>query len=152
METNNDLHDVKNDVELLKRDVSNMQRFISKLETAIDKITAVSADVGKILTVHETRLEQVEYETREGKRLNEKETDLIHARISQKEAELRREMDRNHTELMEFLRDHDGKSTEAWSKMNERVLQLEKWKWSMAGIAAIAGLIAIPIIQHFFGN
>lgn len=145
MEHNSELHDVKNDVELLKKDVSNIQGVLRKLETAIDRITAVSADVGKILTVHETRLEQAEYESREQKRLNEKETDLIHSRISQKEAELRNEIERNHKELMEFLRDHDVKSAQAWREVNDRVVQLERWKWYIVGITTAIFVAAVQL-------
>ena len=145
MDTQSSIHEVKSDVEILKRDVSNMQGLLAKLDTAIDKIATVSTDVGKILAGQESRLEQVEYESKESKRLAEKETDLLHARISQKEHEVRNDMERNHRELMEFLRTHDEKSTDSWNKIEDRVTKLESWKFYAIGITTALVFAAVQL-------
>lgn len=145
--SNVNIHEVKNDVEILKRDVSNIQSILGKLETAIDKITGVSHDIGKLLSAQEARIDTHDHEIKERKRLSEKEVELLHGRISQKEHELKNEIERNHTELMSFLKDHDDRSRSAWKSMEERVSTLEKWKWYVVGIASVAGVAAVQFIQ-----
>ena len=145
--TNVDIHEVKNDVELLKRDVSNIQGILTKLETAIDKLTAVSHDIGKLLSAQEARISANDQEIKERKRLSEKEVELLHGRITQKEQELKNEVERNHAELMTFLKEHDVRSREAWKSMEDRVSTLEKWKWYVVGIASVMGFAAVQVVQ-----
>jgi len=145
---NVNIHEVKNDVELLKRDVSNIQGILTKLETAIDKITGVSHDIGKILSAQEARIDNNDHEIKERKRLSEKEVELLHGRITQKEHELKNEIERNHAELMNFLKEHDDRSRDAWKSMEDRVSTLEKWKWYVVGIASVVGVAAVQVIQR----
>jgi len=131
-----DFLSVKSDVEVLKKDVSNIHGVLNRMETAIDKIADVSSDVGKILSAQESRLELTEYELRETKRLHEKESDLLHTRISQKESEIKTDIEKTHIEVMDFLHDHDIRSSNSLDHLKNRVSGLEKWKWYVVGISS----------------
>ena len=149
-----DLNTVRTDVEILKKDVSNIQSLLGRLDTAIDKIADASNGISKILAVHETQIKDTEDSLIERKRLAEKEVELLHKRISEKDAENKAQAEMHHTALMDFLKDHDERSSRTTENLNKRLTALEKWKWAVVGGATAVGfLIAkmdylIPAIQQ----
>ena len=139
MET--DLNSVRTDVEILKNDVSNIQGLLGRLDTAIDKIADASNGISRILAVHDTQLDKVSTDISESNRIRETANELLHKRISEKEAEHRVLAEKNHESLMAFLKDHDERSEQYITKMNDRITQLEKWKWVMLGGATVVGFL-----------
>lgn len=136
-----DLNAVRTDVEILKKDVSNIQGLLGRLDVAIDKIADATNGISQILAVHESEIKDTEASLVERKRLAEKEVDLLHKRISQKDAENKETADFHHDTLMTFLREHDERSEQYITKMNDRITQLEKWKWVMLGGATVVGFL-----------
>jgi chromosome segregation ATPase len=149
-----DLNTVRTDVEILKKDVSNIQGLLGRLDIAIDKIADATNGISQILAVHETEIKDTEASLVERKRLAEKEVDLLHKRISEKDAENKETAEFHHNTLMTFLKEHDDRSEQYITKMNDRITQLERWKWVMLGGASVVGfLIAkmeylLPAIQQ----
>lgn len=136
-----DLNAVRTDVEILKKDVSNIQGLLGRLDVAIDKIADATNGISQILAVHESEIKDTESSLVERKRLAEKEVDLLHKRISQKDAENKETAELHHNTLMTFLREHDERSEQYITKMNDRITQLEKWKWVMLGGATVVGFL-----------
>ena len=150
--SSSEIHAVRSDVELLKKDVSNSYSLLDKIDVAIDKISNATNDISKILTAHHTRLDQIEDYANEEKRMHEKNVDALHARISQKESELKDEMERNHKELMGFLRDHDNRSRESWKSISDRVETLERWKWYVVGMGTVVAVAFIQFAQKYIST
>lgn len=132
---------VRTDVEILKKDVSNIQGLLGRIDSAIDKIADASNGISRILAVHDNQIKDTEYEVLERKRLAEKEVELLHKRISEKELEQRATIEKHHTDLMIFLETHDTRSRIAYEELSTRVSALEQWKWVVVGAASIAGFL-----------
>jgi chromosome segregation ATPase len=132
---------VRTDVEILKKDVSNIQGLLGRIDSAIDKIADASNGISRILAVHDNQIKDTEYEVLERKRLAEKENELLHKRISEKEAEQRLVIEKHHADLMSFLEAHDARSRNAYEELTTRVSALEQWKWVIVGAASIVGFL-----------
>jgi hypothetical protein len=130
---------VRTDVEILKKDVSNIQGLLGRIDSAIDKIADASNGISRILAVHDNQIKDTEYEVLERKRLAERETELIHKRISEKEAEQRVVIEKHHGDVIAFLEAHDARSRNAYQDLTSRVGDLEQWKWVVIGAASIVG-------------
>ena len=121
---------VKTDVEILKRDMELVSALAEKFDIAIDSLTEVSTSVDKMLAVHENRLEN-----------QEQQREILHQRIS----DLKRDM----TDEFRMLRDENRKQH---AEVNERLSQLEKWRWLVVGMATAVGFLVAQMgkISEFF--
>lgn len=142
-----EIQSVRTDVEILKRDVSNIQNLLNRLDTAIDKIADATGGISKILAVHESDLDRVTREVEERKRLFEKETELLHQRISEMKDENSSERKANHAELMKAIRDLSTDTQEELKELSSRVGTLEKWKWWIMGGSWAIGFIIATLFQ-----
>jgi hypothetical protein len=142
---------VRTDVEILKKDVSNIQGLLGRIDSAIDKIADASNGISRILAVHDNQIKDTEYEVLERKRLAEKETELLHKRISEKEAEQRATIEKLHADVIKFLEAHDARSRNAYEELTVRVGSLEQWKWVVVGAATIVGffIAELGLISKF---
>lgn len=139
---------VKTDVEVLKNDVSNIQGLLSRLDTAIDKIADVSTGINQILAVHEQSIGRLEGEVRERKRLAEKETELLHQRISDMKEESAKHHKDNHKAVMDKLDKLDTELSAELKSVSNRVSILEKWRWYILGAGAVV-LFLVTNINKF---
>lgn len=121
--------DTSKQIEEIKQDLAILNTLTSKFDTAIDKLSAVAVSIDKMLAVHENRLEN-----------QEKQTEIVHQRIT----EYRKE-------LLDELRTMREEADEQHTQISERLQKLERWKWFLVGIGTAIGFIAaqIPI---FFAN
>lgn len=133
--------ELRTDVEILKKDVSNIQGLLSRLDTAIDKIADVSTGINQILAVHEQSISHLEDEVQERKRLAEKETELLHQRISDMKEESAKHHKENHAAVMSKLDKLDNEMTTELKSISGRVTMLEKWRWYLVGAGAVILLI-----------
>jgi chromosome segregation ATPase len=142
---------VRTDVEILKKDVSNIQGLLNRIDNAIDKIADASNSISRILAVHDNQIKDNDFELQERKRLSEKEAELLHKRISEKESEQRSLTEKHYADLMSFLETHDKRSRETYEKLTSRVEVLETWKWAVVGAATVIGWMVaeMGILQKF---
>ena len=139
-------HELKTDVELLKKDFSNIQGVLGKLDGAIDKIADATSGISKILAVHDGQLDKVQDDVDERKRLAEKETELLHRRISEMKDEVLAKLDKMDTEVTTDLK-----------TLSSRVTVLERWKWWVMGGSWAIGFFIATLLQvggylgKFFG-
>jgi len=134
-------YELKTDVEILKSDVTNIQGLLTRLDTAIDKIADASNGVSRILAVHDQQITNTISDLAESNRIREASDDLLHKRISEKEADHRALAEKNHETLMTFLKDHDDRSETYINAMNDRISVLERWRWIMLGGAMVVGFL-----------
>ena len=154
MVDDNDINVVKTDVELLKRDVSAMQGLLTRLDTAIDKIANVSNDISKVLALHQQTIERVRMDAEERKRVSEKETELLHRRISDMKDESALERKNIHEATMLILKEMKKEFGEdlidirnEQKNLADRVHILEKWKWWIMGGSWVIGFVIATILQ-----
>ena len=144
---------VRTDVEILKKDVSNIQGLLTRLDTAIDKIADATNGIASILAVHDSKHGDTDKVISEMTRVEEKAIELIHNRISEKEAETRELSKQNMNTLMDFLKEHDDRSEVYITSMKARIEQLERWKWIILGgvwgIGVMIGFETEVIMEYF---
>lgn len=141
------LSSVKTDVEILKRDVSSIQGLLGRLDTAIDKIADASGGISQILAVHEQNIGTLAEDIAERKRLAEKETELLHRRITDMKDESAENHRRNHNEIMTKLDKMDEEVGSELKNLSGRVTLLERWKWWIMGGSWVIGFIIATVLQ-----
>ncbi len=141
------LSSVKTDVEILKRDVSSIQGLLGRLDTAIDKIADANGGIAQILAVHEQNIGTLAEDVAERKRLAEKETELLHRRITDMKDESAENHRRNHTEIMNKLDKMDEEVGKELKNLSGRVTILERWKWWIMGGSWVIGFVIATLLQ-----
>jgi DNA repair ATPase RecN len=115
--------DYKTQIALLEKDVSQVTVFLGKLDSAIEKLCDVSASIKELLAVHDHKLTQQS-------EVNSEIYDMI--------KELKIE---NHKEHLETKLQLD--------QLAVRIANLEKWKYTIVGGAAVAGFVLSYITKAF---
>jgi len=128
------------DVEVLKKDVLNINSTLEKLDMSIDKIADATVGISKILAVHDNEIS-------ERKRLSEKETELLHERISDMKEESSKHHKDNHAAVMIKLDTMSNDMKNELTEVKERVTILERWKWYVMGGSWVIGFIIATILQ-----
>lgn len=146
------------DVSYLKQDMAKVGVLVDRLDVTIDKLTEVSSSVSKLLAVHEMKLASQEITQKETidlveKRRQETETkvELLHARISSGEREIKQAMEEQYDEIMSELKEMRKEASNQHKAMNDRISKMEKWMWTVVGGAIVIGFIfqRIPWTQLF---
>jgi len=143
----------------IETEVEVLKSVVSKLDTSIEKISQVSVDIGKILAVHEQRLETIE-------KISDTRADEIkelHSRITTQTREIVDKIDNMEQRLEVKMRENGEQATKQHkeiqveiqkdiSAIDQRVGSLENWKWWLMGAAATVGIVmgvAMDIAKHF---
>ena len=113
------------EIATVKTDVAALGHMLAKVEAAISKISETHTEMGKILAVHEERLDTQEKERMERRKESE---DRIHSAIN----ELRKEINKE--------QDH----------IEERIRKLEQWRWILIGILVAVSAV-FPNISKIVG-
>lgn len=132
----------------LEVEVEVLKSVVSKLDQSIEKISQVSNDIGRLLAVHNERIDQLE-------RMSDLRVDEIkelHSRITTQTREIVDKMDAMQSRL-EHKMNAQGEAAQAqhkeiqneikndMAKVESRVSALENWKWWIIGAAAAVGFI-----------
>ena len=109
----------RTEVELLKLDMELFGGLASKFDIAIDRLSEVSINIEKMLAVHESRLQT-----------SEKQSEIIHQRISEFKKEI--------TIEIKALRTENSKQH---VETADRLIKLERWRWFVVGVASVIGFL-----------
>lgn len=131
------LSEVRLQVGLLNKDVQHTNLLCDKLSESIEKIQEMNMNLVKMLALHDNKHEQHE-KVEDGLRNDYKELHSrittinreIYDRIDQVEYHITSRIDALRIELM----DH---KTQDKNKLSERIFDIEKWKWMVAGAIAL---------------
>jgi chromosome segregation ATPase len=127
----NDIKDVELEVGLLKKDVQLIDRLCAKLSESIEKTSEVSANLAKMITLHEQKHEQHE------KVENELKEDIkdLHARIDEVERHISSRID----SLKDFIcKENEQSASKKSFNLSE---EFSKYKWMVLGAAMAIGWI-----------
>lgn len=109
---------------------NNLEIKQSKLEDAITKLTDISADLNKMVAVHELRLQQ-----------QEKITDSIEIILEKR----RDEFDEREEKIYEHMEKEDAKIIEkldeSFEKFSKKMNDLERMMWVYGGGFALAAFV-----------
>jgi hypothetical protein len=97
--------------------------------------------------VHEQNIGTLAEDISERKRLAEKETELLHRRITDMKDESAENHRRNHDEIMAKLDKMDEEVGSELKNLSGRVTILERWKWWIMGGSWVIGFIIATVLQ-----
>ena len=148
-------------VAVVEQEINSTRDIVDRLNNAIEKITNVTTDIGKILAVHDQRLDRGEKATNDvfdllEKRRQEMNEDIkeLHSRITTTTRELSTEIsdvrkcivdgiDDLKKELKEDQKFHNDKQ----SKLEERIDALEKWRYMLVGGGIVGGFLINKLLS-----
>jgi DNA repair exonuclease SbcCD ATPase subunit len=151
------------EVAVLKSDVTRMTSLFEKLDTAIEKMGDVSNSIARMLAVHEERLNKQddideELFTLVEKRKQELQSDIkdLHSRITTVSRELSDDINETEqrimtamtygtSEIKKCITDETKAITKQQVELENRVTELERWKWLIMG-----GSVALGAFAHEF--
>lgn len=152
---------VESQLAVLDRNISTQAELITKLDQNLEKLTDITANVNKILAVHDEKLSRHEkkqediFELIEERRAemsdNIKElhsrittvTRDIGAEINGMERRIMSGIDDLKKELKEDQKYHNDRQHE----LEKRISQLEKWRYMLVGAGIVGGFILTHIVK-----
>jgi predicted nucleic acid-binding Zn-ribbon protein len=155
-------------VAVLESDVDRMTSLFGKMDAAIDRMGEVSNNIGRMLAVHEERLNKQDIVDKElftlvEKRRQEIHSDIkeLHSRITTVSRELSGDITETEERLMtamtygmsdikKCITDEIKTINEKNNNLENRVSDLERWKWLVIGGGVVAGAFVNEMISAFF--
>ena len=136
----------------LEVELEVLKTVVSKLDASLEKISEVSNSIGRLLAVHDERIDQLEKSsdkrTDEIKELNDRIT-IQTKEILEKISSLEKNMeDRMRSAAESSKQQHQDIQKQIQAdivKLEDRVGLVEKWKWYVMGAMSIAGFL----LGHF---
>ena len=152
---------VETQLAVIEQELDQAAQVVDRLERAIEKITDVTADIGKILAVHDQRLDRGEKATSDildllEKRRHEMNEDIkeLHSRITTTTRELSQEISEVQKTVLTGIEDlkHELKEDQKYhndkqSKLDERISALERWRYMLVGAGIVGGFLMNKILQ-----
>ena len=129
-------------------DLKALEKIVEKLDDSIEKLTEVNNNIGKLLAVHEERMNNIEKQT---DRADDDIRDL-HEKINTLSRDLMEKMDSLDDSFDKKMQKQAESATKQHmdiqrgvenkiDNLAERISQLEKWKYFVIGAAAVIGYL-----------
>lgn len=138
----------------IESQVKVLESVVSKIDTSIEKLTEVSNSIGKLLAVHDERLNTL------SSLHNRTEDDIreIYARVNTISKEILDKIDNMESVIEEKMRQQSEASTKQHQAIQDgikadlnilltRVQTLENWRWWVIGAAAAVGYLLNLVIK-----
>jgi len=143
-------------IAVLATEVDQMRDLFGKLDESIDKMAEVSGAIQQMLAVHETQIQIQAQDTEDLSHLVEKrriENDEnlkeLHSRITTGNREMAKDLHETSNRIMEAIEDlkktidaRDDAVRADQEALEQRINDLEKRGYFIAGVAALGGFIA----------
>lgn len=133
--------------------VKILESVVERIDTSIEKLTEVSNSIGKLLAVHDERINQLE------KFHNRQEDDIrdIYSRITVTSKEICDKLDSVEDSLEGKMKEHSNNSEKLHKELkvdldgrlktiDDRIGILERWRWLILGGATVLGFLLEKIV------
>jgi len=141
----------------LETELEVLKSVVGKLDSSLEKISEVSNSIGKLLAVHDERLNSLEKVSDK----RDREIDELHSRITTQTREILEKLESMEKRIEERMKHAAVVSTQQHNdikneiqgdmkEMEDRIRTLEKWKWYIMGAGAAIGYALsnlIPLIK-----
>lgn len=158
-------YDQRVEIELLKKDISIMASLFEKFDSTLDKMQEIAANLSKMVSLQEQRLENQEQATKDMQsvlemRRVEHNNDIkdLHSRITTVNRELSEKIEETEKTILQELQEIRKEIKDSHTKENDsdrsfmkRLEQIESWKYMMmGGIVVITWVLAKADIGQIF--
>ena len=151
---------VETQIAVVEQELVQTQSLLNRVDHAIEKLTDVTADIGKILAVHDQRLERGEKATSDifdllEKRRHEMDVDIkeLHSRITTTTRELSTEISNVQIcvvngieDLKRELKEDQKYHNEKQKSLEDRIASLERWRYTLVGAGIVGGYVLTKVI------
>ncbi len=151
---------IETQLAVIEQELDQTQSINVRLEKAIEKITDVTADISKILAVHDQRLERNEQATNDinellERRRHEMNEDIkeLHSRITTTHRELSAEISEVQrcvvsgiSDLKRELKEDQKYHNDKQLSLEHRIDALEKWRYMLVGAGIVGGFLITKIL------
>lgn len=131
-------------VSSLQQDMAQVGSLVDRLDVTIEKLTEVSSTVSQLLAVQGNRLEfqekiQEKLQDLVEKRRQETDTALkdVYNRIEKVEKDLQIDLDESQIAVIGEIKNLRADGQTQHKEMNDRIGRLEKWMWTLGGVAIV---------------
>ena len=132
--------DTRLDLELLKKDVEVITKLCEKFDTTTDKLQEIAANLSKMVSLQEQRIERQEETSKEVQsileiRRMEHNTDIkeLHSRITTVNRELSDKIEETERKILEELQSMREELKSEKMTFGTRLTQIEAWKYTVVG-------------------
>lgn len=133
------------EIELLKKDVHSMTDLLKKFDIALDKIQEIAANLSRMVSLQEQRIQTQEEATKQVQqtleiRRMEHENDIkeLHSRITTVNRDLSHKIDETEKAILKELHDMRQEMKYDRGSLGSRLMNIESWKWMVTGAVAFA--------------
>ena len=118
-------------------EVGVLKSVVAKLDTSLEKIAEVSNNISRLLAVHDERINTIE------KNADNRDLEIkdLHVRITSQTKEIFDKLDHMEKRMEDRIKALEKSIKDDQSKIDIRILVLEKWRWYIIGAAAIIGYL-----------
>jgi len=129
-------------------DIKALEKIVEKLDDSIEKLTEVNNNIGKLLAVHEERMNNIEKDTDR----NVEDIRELHTKINEFGKEMLKRMDaldysfdtKMKSQAETATKQHNEIQANVERKIDllgDRLRVLEQWKYFVIGAAAVIGYL-----------
>lgn len=138
------------DIYHIKAEVHSMKDLLERLSESIDKLTQASGNISQLLAVQISRLDNQEKLVDRFIRITEEKEKSLTNQIQTVEKDIYINMKEKDLKLSDEVKDIKNQLAGYNKKMNEKILQIERWIWMVSGGAAIVGFLANKLVTVLF--
>jgi len=135
-------------------DIKALEKIVEKLDYSIEKLTEVNNNIGKLLAVHEERMNNMEKDTDR----NVEDIRDLHDKINDFQRDLLKRMDLIDNNIDKKMKEQAKNATEQHNEiqkaveskidnLSSRLASLEQWKYFVIGAAAVCGYLINYLLQ-----
>lgn len=103
------------------------------LPKVVDDVSKLQQDVAVVTTLVDRLEDSVDKFDRQ--------VEMLHARISSGEREIKQKIDEQYDELMKEIKEMRAESAQQHTSLSERITTMEKWMWMVLGGSVAVGYI-----------
>lgn len=151
--------DNKLEIELLKKDVNIMSSLLTKIDTALDRMQDIAANLSKMVSLQEQRIEVQESTTKELQSILEmrrieynSEIKDLHSRITTVNREVTEKIEKTENAILAEIQSLREELKTDDKGLGSRLTQIEGWRWAVMGAIVLGTFIltkAIDIMKIF---
>lgn len=117
---------MENDIRV---EVAVLQSVVYKIDNTVAEIAKSSAEVTRLLAVHDSRINNLESGTKE----NTTDVRDLYKKMSENTKEILTKIDEMEVRIEDKLKEHTDKSSAQHKFISERLTVLENWRWLVVG-------------------
>ena len=125
--------------------IQNIEKRQTRLEDAIERLTKISSDLSTMVAVQEQRVTQQEKDSNILFNMVEKQKEELDVKLN----EVYKNMNEQEKNIFEEISKFRQDTAQQYTKLNERISQLEKYIWMAIGGGIVASWAISYLMKYF---